>query len=180
MESNQEGFYPFKCSKLARLNKAFRPDMPQEVFDCIFKYCSEEQNDFTLALDIGCGTGVSTVPLAKSFQHVIGLDISEAQIFEADTSCSNVSYKVGCGEDLSFCQPESVDLVTFMTSFHWLDSERVYREVKRVLKPDGVIAICSNFYHMDLGHPDATHVLCSEVCFEMLYFSLFNHFTRHT
>ncbi len=48
-----------------------------------------------LALDVGCGTGQSTRPLAKYFDQVLGLDVSESQLDVAKSvegTPSNVSY----------------------------------------------------------------------------------------
>ncbi len=46
------------------------------------------------------------------------------------------------GEDLSFLQSNSIDLITVATTLHWLDIEVFVEEVKRVLKPNtGVLAI---------------------------------------
>ena len=36
-----------------------------------------------IAVDVGCGTGNNTRPLAVYFDHVIGVDVSETQISEA-------------------------------------------------------------------------------------------------
>ena len=36
-----------------------------------------------LAIDVGCGTGISTKLMAKYFDRIIGVDVSEAQISEA-------------------------------------------------------------------------------------------------
>ena len=156
---------PFQSEEVANLYKTFRPRQPQEVYNCIIKYYKDKHvsDPFTLAVDIGCGPGISTVPLASYFNHVIGIDISEAQISQANSAIENVSYKVGRGEDLHFCDDESVDLVTMMAAFHWLDRERIYDELWRVLKPNGVIAICTYWHNFDLGHPEATKALYSEV-----------------
>ena len=166
---------PFQSEEIVKLYKAFRPHQPQEVFDCIINYYKDKHvsNPFTLAVDIGCGPGISTIPLANHFHKVIGIDISEVQISQANSARENVSYKVGRGEDLHFCEDESVDLVIMMAAFHWLDRERIYNELRRVLKPNGVIAICTYWHNFDLGHPEATKALYSEVlqfCFYLLFY----------
>ena len=48
-----------------------------------------------LAVDIGCGTGQSTRPLAPYFENVLGFDISEAQVENAkkEDTPENVEYR---------------------------------------------------------------------------------------
>jgi len=51
---------------------------------------------FPLAVDVGCGPGVtSTSPLSPYFDKVLGVDISEAQIREANlhNEFDNIEYK---------------------------------------------------------------------------------------
>lgn len=38
---------------------------------------------------------------------------------------------------------ESVQLVTVMQAVHWFDLDAFYKEVTRVLVPNGVLALCS-------------------------------------
>lgn len=48
-----------------------------------------------IAVDVGCGSGQSTVNLAPFFNRVCGIDVSEAQIEEAKTNRAlpNVTYE---------------------------------------------------------------------------------------
>ena len=43
----------------------------------------------SLAVDVGCGTGLSTLAFADHFDRVVGMDISENQINEARKSVDN-------------------------------------------------------------------------------------------
>ncbi len=64
-----------------------------------FTYFSAQHpapNSVTLAVDVGCGTGSSTRPLAEHFQHVVGVDVSETQLEEARKypgTQENIQYK---------------------------------------------------------------------------------------
>ncbi|CAF1534556.1 unnamed protein product [Adineta ricciae] len=74
-------------------------------------------------------------------ERVIGTDVSADQISHA-ISKDNVEYRCSPGEDLSFLESNSVDLITIATALHWLDVEKFFQEVKRVLKPQtGVLAV---------------------------------------
>ncbi len=79
--------------------------------------------------------------LKRFCERVIGIDVSADQIAHA-ISKDNVEYRCNTGEDLSFLQSNSIDLITIATTLHWLDIEIFVEEAKRVLKPDtGVLAI---------------------------------------
>jgi SAM-dependent methyltransferase len=51
-----------------------------------------------------------------------------------------VEYRVESAEHVSL-DDSSVDLVTVAVAIHWFDFDAFYREVKRVLKPDGILAV---------------------------------------
>ena len=42
--------------------------------------------------------------------------------------------------NMSRSSASSVDLVTVAVAIHWFNFDEFYREVKRVLKPDGILA----------------------------------------
>ena len=122
----------FTSSEHAKLYAAYRPTYPQSVFDAIIDFCKvSRRNTFTTALDIGCGSGQSSYPLAAHFKDVIGLDVSESQVKQAKEKYPKLKFHVGVGEDLSFADDASVDLVTVAQAFHWLDHSKFYAEVTR-------------------------------------------------
>ena len=94
-----------------------------------------------LAIDLACGSGQSSVPIAKYFREVIGVDSSQSQIKYAPKDVSNVRYKVGPAENLDFVEDGSVDLVLTVAALHWLEVPQVYEEVKRVLRKGGVFCV---------------------------------------
>jgi ubiquinone/menaquinone biosynthesis C-methylase UbiE len=55
---------------------------------------------------------------------------------------SNAEYRVALAEE-SGLDSGCADIVTVATAIHWLDTARFYPEVRRVLKPGGVIAVWS-------------------------------------
>jgi SAM-dependent methyltransferase len=140
----------FADEEQASLYAQYRPTYPETVYKTIVEYLNRgstfssemnSQKSFDLAVDVGCGSGQSTVPLCKYFKHVIGYDVSETQISHAPDNKENVTFKVGPGEDLSFLADCSTDLITSAQAVHWLDREKFYAEVRRVLKHGGVCAV---------------------------------------
>lgn len=141
----------FEAKEHAQLYAKYRPTYPCGMYEEIFKYCTSlaelrDKSRLDLAVDVGCGSGQSTRPLCDYFRHVIGNDVSEEQINSAsaqtaDTDINkNVDFRAGPGEDLSFLKDRSVDLITTAQALPWLNLDLFYKEVRRVLKPNGVFA----------------------------------------
>jgi len=62
----------------------------------VFKVCRQHLDpDFSpkRALDFGCGTGRLVIPLAEIAEHVVGLDISESMLREAQKNCEELSLR---------------------------------------------------------------------------------------
>ncbi|XP_076434639.1 putative methyltransferase DDB_G0268948 [Babylonia areolata] len=141
----------FQSSVIADAYIKYRPTYGSDVYDAIINFCKENASaQFSLAIDVGCGSGQSTIPLTDHFQKVIGLDVSDEQISKAPTHVPNLSFRVGPAEDLSFLDSGSVDVVTVATALHWIDLERFYPEVERVLRPGGALIA----YAYGLACPD--------------------------
>uniref|UniRef100_UPI00398E497B putative methyltransferase DDB_G0268948 n=1 Tax=Pristiophorus japonicus TaxID=55135 RepID=UPI00398E497B len=133
----------FEGQEHAALYQKYRPLSPAEIHNLILNYLQRKKGKpFSLAVDVGCGSGQSSRELAPFFEKVVGIDVSEAQIEEAKKmgGLDNVSYRLGLAEQLEF-EDSSVDLVIAGTSAHWFDMERFMKEVDRVLKPKGCMAL---------------------------------------
>jgi ubiquinone/menaquinone biosynthesis C-methylase UbiE len=113
----------------------FRPHYPDEMIDYIVSLVANRET----ALDVATGNGQVAVALSKHFRQVIATDISEAQLQKAMPS-DNITYKVATAEDMPF-DAQVFDLVAVAQAVHWFDFDRFYAEVRRVLKPDGIIAV---------------------------------------
>lgn len=135
----------FEHTVHAHLYSRYRPTYPKAVISAITNYITQSGGSLGLALDVACGSGQSTFYLKKNFKQVVGVDISKAQIEEANSKCkaeniANIEFRVGNGLDLPF-ENESVDMVTIAQALHWLDSDKFFAECKRVLKNKGCLAV---------------------------------------
>lgn len=91
------------------------------------------------ALDVACGTGLSTVALKPLAREIVGTDISEEMIRLAPAD-PQISYVVAPAEDLPF--PDAhFDLLTVCAALHWLDAEVFLQEARRVLRAGGYLVI---------------------------------------
>jgi len=114
---------------------AFRPTYPASLYDFIVKQVKETG----LAWDCGCGNGQVSGDLAEKFDKVYGTDISANQIGNA-VKRDNIEYLVCPAEKTPF-KDQQFDLVTVGQAIHWFDIPAFCKEVRRVSKPDGVIAV---------------------------------------
>lgn len=91
------------------------------------------------ALDVGCGTGGSTLALLTCARHVTGVDSSPAMLAQAPLH-ARIDYRKGAAEALPF-EADAFDLVTASSALHWFEPERFLGEVARVLRPGGWLMI---------------------------------------
>lgn len=122
-------------SKQAEIYSKFRPTYPKELF----VYLKQLTPEHTLAWDCGTGNGQSAVQLAAFYDQVYATDPSAAQIDNAIPD-GKITYKIEKAEEPQLGN-NSVDLITVAQAIHWFDFDQFYAEVKRVLKPAGIIAV---------------------------------------
>jgi SAM-dependent methyltransferase len=96
-------------------------------------------------LDLACGTGAVAELAATTGAEVVGVDIAPALIEQAKERAAerglDIDYRVGDAEALDF-QDGSFDLVTSTCGVMFApDHQAVAREVARVTKPGGRIAL---------------------------------------
>jgi SAM-dependent methyltransferase len=115
----------------------FRPRYPRELFSYLAQITPAQE----WAWDCATGNGQAAIGLAEVFRHVIATDASENQLANAQAH-NRINYRVGSAEQ-SGLPKESVDLVTVAQALHWLDRNAFFAEGKRVLKPNGVLAVWS-------------------------------------
>ena len=134
-----------KASHALKYSK-YRPTYPTSLVDLLLGYISRRGASQDVVIDVGCGSGQSTFQLEDHFSRCIGVDISSAQIKEArekarNRSRDNVTFMVGGATEIPV-EANSVDLVTIAQAWHWLpDPSLFYSECKRVLKPNGCLAV---------------------------------------
>jgi len=94
-------------------------------------------------LDAACGEGYGSSMMSKDAANVVGIDISEEAIFNANEKygSSNLSYKVGDVKKLDFDDNFFDVVVSFETIEHVPEVVQwsFIKEIRRVLKDDGVL-----------------------------------------
>ena len=113
----------------------FRPRYP----DALFEYLASIAPDRQCAWDCATGSGQAAVGLARHFARVIATDASAQQIDNAEPH-ERVEYRVAPAEN-SGLPDQSADIVTIAQALHWFDIPVFFEEARRVLRPDGIIAV---------------------------------------
>jgi len=111
-------------------------------------------------LDVGCGSGAYTTNAARAVGDegkVYALDIQQAMLDQLakklekpeNRDIDNLEIVHGSAFDMPF-DDETFDLAYMVTAFHEIDDRRkAMLEVKRVLKPGGVLAITQWLPYLD-------------------------------
>jgi ubiquinone/menaquinone biosynthesis C-methylase UbiE len=92
-------------------------------------------------VDLGSGTGLSTVVWADRAQQVIGIEPLEAmrRTAEARYAFPHVSFHDGSAQETGL--PDGIaDIVTCAQSLHWMEPASTFAEVARILRPGGIFA----------------------------------------
>ena len=115
-------------------------------------------------VEVACGTGVSTRPLALTFKDskIQSFDLSSDYIAHAKqkNAYKNVEYKVSMGESLEAVKDGSMDIWCSTFLFHELPKDvrkKVIKEAYRVLKPGGRMFILDSIQEHD--RPDLKPIL---------------------
>lgn len=125
----------------SRSYREARPTYPAGLFAWLASISPTNE----LAWDCACGSGQASVPLSNYFAHVIATDASQAQLDEAERR-PNIEYRLARAEDSGIADG-SLDLVTVAQAAHWFDHDAFHREVKRILRPRGVVCVWSYGLH---------------------------------
>lgn len=129
----------------------YRPRYPAALFE----FLASRSPGRMLAWDCATGNGQVAEGLAPRFQAVVATDGSASQISQAPR-LANVEFRVEPAESSSLAD-DSVDLVTVGQALHWFDLDRFYTEVRRVARPQALVAAwCYNLLSCD---PDVDRVV---------------------
>ncbi|WBW97156.1 class I SAM-dependent methyltransferase [Oceanirhabdus sp. W0125-5] len=133
-ESNVERFSGF-----VDCYDKFRPVPPKIIVENIIQYIGRKPE---IVADLGCGTGLSTFIWSEYAHEVIGIEPNQDMINKAKGKCNkeNVIFNLGYGNDTKL-ESDKVDVVTFSSSFQWMEPESTIKEVSRILVEGGIMAI---------------------------------------
>lgn len=117
---------------------AFRPEYPPALFDRILEAVPPKNR--RRAMDLGAGTGLSTLPLCRWFAEVVAVEPDPQMAAKLAGLHRNIVVRHTTAEEC-VQEPNSVDLVACGTAFYWMDGPRVLAHVLDWLRPQGVLAV---------------------------------------
>jgi len=129
----------------------YRHGYPSAAIDALvgaFKLTGQD-----VMVDLGCGTGQLTLPMARHVRAVIGVDVEpdmleHAQQAARDADVRNVMWMLGADADIPVLRrllgDRSVGAVTIAQALHWMNHQDLFRAVAPLVRPSGGIAVVTN------------------------------------
>ena len=118
----------------------YRPSYPAVAIDSILEGLDNPSQ--LVAADIGAGTGISSRLLAERGIRVLAIE-PNAEMRQAALPHPLVEFHDDTAEHTNLLNA-SVDLVVCFQSFHWFDPKPTLVEFRRILKPNGRLAVVWN------------------------------------
>lgn len=126
-----------RFSGFADIYDQARPQIPEYPIEIITKYLNKKAD---IVVDLGCGTGLSTVAWKNHCNVVIGIEPNDDMLSVAKKKeDATVSFKKAFAHETGL-DSSCADAVICSQSFHWMDPELTLAEVNRILKTGGVFA----------------------------------------
>lgn len=138
-----------------------RPGYPDEVFDLILSYAGVRAG--ARALEVGCGPGQATIPMAKRGLRIVAVELGErlARYAATRTAGMDVWVEPGAFEDWPL-PAEPFDLLYSASAFHWISPACRYVKAAKALRPGGTLALFWNRQVRDAG-PDSFDEALQEI-----------------
>jgi SAM-dependent methyltransferase len=123
-----------------------RPGYPEEVFDDLATLARLRPG--SRVLELGCGTGQATVPLATRGFEVVAIELGAglADVARRNLAAFPAVDIVNAAFEEWPLPPAPFDAVLAATSFHWLDAEVRLTKVADALRPGGAIALIATHH----------------------------------
>lgn len=133
-------FYPKTAAE--RYSKG-RPGFHSNTIKHIKDYLQLDKK-LSTALDVACGTGLSTKALLEIAVNVYGTDTSQEMLNFASQP-GKINYAIAPAEQQPFTG-NSFDLITVSSGVHWFDIDRFLAEATRLLKSKSWLVLYENHF----------------------------------
>lgn len=137
--------------EIADYYATYRRGYPAAALDFVVDSLGVGPDD--LIVDLGCGSGQLTIPLATRVRHVLGVDpepdmLVHARAAARDRAVRAVSWMLGADDDVPALRgllgADSVAAMTVSNAIHLMISARLFTNLRDVLRAGGRIAVIAN------------------------------------
>lgn len=121
--------------RVAAHYQAYRPPLHELILQRLL----DDSEGFDFGLDVGCGTGRSTIALKAYCSEVMGLDPGQDMLDRCEAT-TGISYVRGQAASTGLPN-NSVDLVSFAGSLFYCKSQALIVELQRICRPGASILV---------------------------------------
>ncbi len=129
--------YENSFGNVAGSYQTFRPKYPSELF---LEIISCVNRPYRRAVDLGAGTGLSTLPLCNWFDEIIAVEPDERMAKSIPALSPKIRLITSLAETVAI-ENGSTDLITMGNSFYWTDGKMVLEKAIGWLRDNGICAI---------------------------------------
>ena len=119
---------------------AYRPSYPSGALDWLF---SGALRPVLEVADVGAGTGILTRRLVERGLDVVAVDPDDRMLERLGRTSTRVRLVRSSAEQIDL-DDDSVDAVTVGQAFHWFDPVRAAAQLRRIVRPGGVVGVLAN------------------------------------
>lgn len=129
----------------------YRRGYPPPVIDRLVDVFGLTGDD--VAIDLGCGTGQLTFPIARRVRAAVGMDpepgmLARARQAASEQDVQNVTWVLGADTDIpavaSLAGGNQIGTVTVGQALHWMRYRELFHALIPVFRPGGGIAVVTN------------------------------------
>jgi len=133
--------------EVADFYQRYRRGYPTAVFDTLVDTFALTSAD--IVLDLGCGTGQLTLPMAERVGAVVGMDPEPDMLARArEVAPRNVTWVIGSDRDVpalgALVGRRSLGAVTIGQALHWMNHRDLFRTLVPLLRDGGGVAVVTN------------------------------------
>lgn len=120
-----------------------RPNAPPEIFEDLAALA--QLQDGSRLVEIGCGTGQATLPLAQRGYEILAIELGEQLAAHARRTLASFPTVRIVNSAFESWNPagEQFDAVVAFNSWHWVDPEVRYAKAAEILDEHGSLAVVS-------------------------------------
>jgi SAM-dependent methyltransferase len=129
----------------------YRRGYPPAVIDALTGTFGLNSDD--IVVDLGCGTGQLTLPIAARVRAVAGVDpepdmLARARRAAAEHGIANVTWLLGADTDIpalaALLGDQRAGAVTIGQALHWMRYRELFSALVPLLRPGGGVAVITN------------------------------------